>query len=90
MRLMCALVVLSAAMVSPSYGAAERGERIQAAGEAAEPFRVGNIYSVGGQYGSYLITTPDPHSPRHGHRRHARAHRLERGETGSTYGTSGS
>lgn len=62
MRLMCALVVLSAAMVSPSYGAAERGERIQAAGEAAEPFRViGNIYSVGGQYGSYLITTPEGH-----------------------------
>ena len=63
MRLTCALVVLSAAMVSPSpYGAAERGEQIQAAGEAAEPFRViGNIYYVGGQYGSYLITTPEGH-----------------------------
>ena len=30
--------------------------------EAAEPFRViGNIYYVGGQYGSYLITTPEGH-----------------------------
>ena len=63
MRLTCALAVLSAAMVFPSpYGAAERGERIQAAGEAAEPFRIiGNIYYVGGQYGSYLITTPEGH-----------------------------
>ncbi len=63
MRLICALVLLSAAMVSPSsFGAAERGERIQAAGEAAEPFRIiGNIYYVGGQYGSYLITTPEGH-----------------------------
>ena len=63
MRLICALAVLSAAMVSPSpYAAAERGERIQAAAEAAEPFRIiGNIYYVGGQYGSYLITTPEGH-----------------------------
>ena len=63
MRLICALVVLSAAMVSMSpSGAAERGERIQAASEAVEPFRViGNIYYVGGQYGSYLITTPEGH-----------------------------
>ena len=63
MRLTCALAVLSAAMVFPSpYGAAERGERMQAAGEAAEPFRIiGNIYYVGGQYGSYLITTPEGH-----------------------------
>ncbi len=59
MRLICALVLLSAAMVS---GATERGERVQAASEAVEPFRViGNIYSVGGQYGSYLITTPEGH-----------------------------
>ena len=63
MRLICALAVLSAAMVFPSpYGAAERGERMQAAGEAAEPFRIiGNIYYVGGEYGSYLITTPEGH-----------------------------
>ena len=63
MRLICALVVLSAAMVSMSpCGAAERGERIQEASEAVEPFRIiGNIYYVGGQYGSYLITTPEGH-----------------------------
>ncbi len=60
MRLACALVVLTAAMVSMSpYGAAEP---IQGAGEAVEPFRViGNIYFVGGPYGSYLITTPEGH-----------------------------
>ena len=60
MRLTCALVVLTVAMVSMSpYGAAER---IQGVGEAVEPFRViGNIYFVGGQYGSYLITTPEGH-----------------------------
>ena len=54
---------LGAPMVSMSpYGAAERGERIQAASQAVEPFRViGNIYYVGGQYGSYLITTPEGH-----------------------------
>jgi hypothetical protein len=41
MRLICASVVLSAAMASMSpYGAAERGKRIQAASEAEEPFRV--------------------------------------------------
>ena len=72
MRLICALVGLSAAMVSvPSTGAAERAERIQAESEAVEPFRViGNIYYVGGgpyplndtnPYGSYLITTPEGH-----------------------------
>ena len=63
MRLIYALVVLSGAMIfmSPT-GAAERAERIQAASEAVEPFRViGNIYYVGGQYGSYLITTPEGH-----------------------------
>jgi metallo-beta-lactamase class B len=32
------------------------------AAEAVEPFRIiGNIYWVGGQYGSYLITTPEGH-----------------------------
>ena len=63
MRLIYALVVPSAAMVSMSAcGAAERGERIQEASEAVEPFRgIGNIYYVGGQYGSYLITTPEGH-----------------------------
>ncbi len=63
MRLICALVLLSAAMLSVSpYGAAERGERSQAESQGVEPFRViGNIYYVGGQYGSYLITTPEGH-----------------------------
>ena len=62
MRLMSALV-LSAAMASPlPVGAAERGARIQSASEAVEPFRViGDIYYVGGQYGSYLIATPEGH-----------------------------
>ena len=60
MRLICAVVLLSAAIVSSSpYSAAER---IQEAGATVEPFRViGNIYFVGGQYGSYLITTPEGH-----------------------------
>ncbi len=60
MRLICAVVLLSAAIVSSSpYRAAER---IQEAGATVEPFRViGNIYYVGGQYGSYLITTPEGH-----------------------------
>ena len=63
MRLICALVVLSVAMIALSpTGGAERAERSQAATEAMEPFRViGNIYYVGGQYGSYLITTPEGH-----------------------------
>jgi metallo-beta-lactamase class B len=63
MRPIYALVVLSAAMVSLSpNGAAEGGERIQTASQAGEPFRViGNIYYVGGQYGSYLITTAEGH-----------------------------
>ena len=60
MRLICAFVLLSAAIVSSfPYSAAER---IQEAGETVEPFRViGNIYFVGGQYGSYLLTTPEGH-----------------------------
>ena len=63
MHLKCALLVLTAGMGSalPS-GAAEGRERIQAASEVVEPFRViGNIYYVGGRYGSYLITTPEGH-----------------------------
>ena len=63
MRLIWALVVLSVAMIALSpTGGAERAERSQAVSEAMEPFRViGNIYYVGGQYGSYLITTPEGH-----------------------------
>ena len=63
MRLKCALLVLTAGIASalPS-GAAEGRERLQAASEVVEPFRViGNIYYVGGRYGSYLITTPEGH-----------------------------
>ena len=58
---MCALIVLSSAIAFASpYRTAERRE--QAGRESAEPFRViGNIYYVGGQYGSYLITTPEGH-----------------------------
>lgn len=52
-------VVLAAAMASMS--ASRAAERVQD-GAAVEPFRViGNIYFVGGEYGSYLITTPDGH-----------------------------
>ena len=56
MRLMHSFTLLGALMVSMSaYGQAEQVE-------AVEPFRViGNIYYVGGQYGSYLITTPEGH-----------------------------
>lgn len=63
MRLISGLGLLSAVIVSVSlYAAAERGEPIQTASETVEPFRViGNIYYVGGQYGSYLITTPEGH-----------------------------
>jgi metallo-beta-lactamase class B len=53
------LVLLSAltAFTSPHLAA-----RVQAAGESLEPFPViGNVYYVGGQYGSYLITTPEGH-----------------------------
>ena len=60
MRLKHAVVLLSVALVSSfPYRALERA---QEAGEAIEPFRViDNIYYVGGQYGSYLITTPEGH-----------------------------
>src|SRR5829696_10022668 len=45
-------------------GAAGHVERVQAQGQAPPPegFRIiGNIYWVGGEYGSYLITTPQGH-----------------------------
>ena len=58
MRRTFALVVLSAGIVIMS----PRGAATQTASEAPEPFRViGNIYYVGAQYGSYLITTPEGH-----------------------------
>jgi metallo-beta-lactamase class B len=63
MRLICGLVALTTLMVpmSPS-SAGERWERTQAEGQTVEPFRViGNVYYAGGQFGSYLITTPEGH-----------------------------
>jgi metallo-beta-lactamase class B len=56
MRLMHSFTLLGALIVSMSaYGQARQVE-------AVEPFRViGNIYYVGAQYGSYLITTPEGH-----------------------------
>lgn len=63
MRLKRKFTLLGALIISVSaYGQADRVEIAQAAGGAVEPFRViGNIYYVGGQYGSYLITTPEGH-----------------------------
>jgi len=63
MRLICALILVSAAIASVSpYSQAAQQEPVQAVSEAVEPFRViGNIYFVGGPYGSYLITTPEGH-----------------------------
>ena len=60
-----ALWLLGAALclVTPP-GAEGHAEPAQARGQAAPPegFRIiGNIYWVGGEYGSYLITTPDGH-----------------------------
>ena len=63
MRLTGALILVVAAIAcgSPYSHAAQQGS-LQTVRDAAEPFRViGNIYYVGGQYGSYLITTPDGH-----------------------------
>jgi len=52
------LLGASTAFTSPHPAAA----RVQDAGEALEPFGViGNIYYVGGEFGSYLITTPEGH-----------------------------
>jgi len=63
MRLTGALIVVSAAIASVGLlGQAAQQESVQAVSEAPEPFRIiGNIYYVGGQYGSYLITTPEGH-----------------------------
>ncbi len=63
MRLIRAFPLLATVLVLLSaYGGAQRAGGVQAGRPAVEPFRViGNIYFVGGQYGSYLITTPDGH-----------------------------
>lgn len=62
MRKVGAGVLLGAAIaLMAPHGAA--GRMMQQVGNGAlEPFRViGNIYWVGGEYGSYLITTPEGH-----------------------------
>src|SRR4030095_1592257 len=65
MRQIRALILLGAAIgIMAPLGAAGRVEPIQAQNEAPPPegFRIiGNIYWVGGEYGSYLITTPQGH-----------------------------
>jgi metallo-beta-lactamase class B len=56
-------VVVAIASVAP-LGIVERVAPLQAQAEAPPPegFRIiGNIYWVGGEYGSYLITTPQGH-----------------------------
>ena len=65
MRGIKALLLLGAAigMMAPR-GAAGHLEAVQAQNQAPPPegFRIiGNIYWVGGEYGSYLITTPQGH-----------------------------
>jgi metallo-beta-lactamase class B len=64
LRQIRALMLLGAAIGMAPLGAAGRVEPIQAQNEAPPPqgFRIiGNIYWVGGEYGSYLITTPQGH-----------------------------
>ena len=61
MRQISALL-LGAAIGFMAWGIAEATPPMQAQNEAVEPFRIiGNIYWVGGEYGSYLITTPQGH-----------------------------
>jgi metallo-beta-lactamase class B len=51
-KIISSIIVATALMSTPAVHAAE----------APEPFRIiGNIYWVGGEYGSYLITTPEGH-----------------------------
>ena len=65
MRQVTALMLLCAALgIMAPLGAAGRMEPVQAQKEPPTPdgFRIiGNIYWVGGEYGSYLITTPQGH-----------------------------
>jgi len=65
MRQISALMLLGAALgIMAPLGAAGRVEPVQAQNQAPPPegFRIiGNIYWVGGEYGSYLITTPQGH-----------------------------
>jgi metallo-beta-lactamase class B len=53
MRQICNAILVAIAMLSAP---------LAHTAEAPEPFRIiGNIYWVGGEYGSYLITTPEGH-----------------------------
>ncbi len=64
MRQISASMLLGAIGIMALLGAAARVEPIQAQNQAPPPegFRIiGNIYWVGGEYGSYLITTPQGH-----------------------------
>ena len=65
MRQLSALLLLCAAIgITAPLGAAGFLEPVQAQNQAPPPegFRIiGNIYWVGGEYGSYLITTPQGH-----------------------------
>ena len=65
MRQISALMLLGVAIgIMAPLGAAGRVEPVQAQNQAPPPeaFRIiGNIYWVGGEYGSYLITTPQGH-----------------------------
>jgi glyoxylase-like metal-dependent hydrolase (beta-lactamase superfamily II) len=64
MRQISALMLLGVAIgIMAPLGAAGRVEPVQAQNQAPpEAFRIiGNIYWVGGEYGSYLITTPQGH-----------------------------
>lgn len=59
MRLTCAWLLVGAVVAGAVSSVQARG---QGTAKAPEPFRVmGNIYFVGGEYGSYLITTPQGH-----------------------------
>ena len=64
MRQVSALMLGAAIGMMAPLGAGGRAEPIQAPKQAPAPggFRIiGNIYWVGGEYGSYLITTPQGH-----------------------------
>jgi metallo-beta-lactamase class B len=63
-RVRTLLGLAAAAAITVSFGAVGRVASLQAQNEAPPPagFRIiGNIYWVGGEYGSYLITTPQGH-----------------------------
>jgi hypothetical protein len=62
MRQISAWPLLGAAIGFMAWGIAQAAPPMQAQNESVEPFRIiGNIYWVGGEYGSYLITTPQGH-----------------------------